>query len=170
MIMKLLFSVGIFFLGSAFVHSEQIDSVAGAQTVDAYEALQLFEQGATFIDVRDDYEYSLGHIRSAVHLDLKRDFNDLYLIETLDRDIPIVIYCNSAQCYRSAVATFLAVNWGYENVHYFRDGYFTWLALDLPATLDLSQDHVATAEAPQSHWRQSMKQALAQLQLERQLR
>jgi len=152
-----------FMLGSAVTYSDEIQSIEGANTVDAFQALKLFEQGATFIDVRNDYQFQLGHIRSAVHLDLKRDFNDLYLIETLDRDIPIVIYCNSAQCYRSAVATFLAVNWGYENVHYFKDGYFTWLALDLPVSLNHSQDPVAQADVTPSHWRTSMKQALAQL-------
>lgn len=142
------------------VFADQVESINGAKTVDAFEALQLFEQGATFIDVRDQFEYQLGHIRSAVHLDLKREFNDLYLIETLDRNIPIVIYCNSAQCYRSAVATFLAVAWGYENVHYFKDGYYTWLALDLPVVMDNSQDDLASFEEPDSHWRISMHEAL----------
>jgi len=152
---------------SVISQAEEIESIKGANTVDAYQALSLFEKGATFIDVREQFEFQLGHIRSAVHLDLKRDFNDLYLIETLDRNIPIVIYCNSAHCYRSAVATFLAVAWGYENVHYFKDGYFTWLALDLPVVMDNSQDHIASQEEQDSHWRESMKTALADLQVAR---
>ena len=119
-----IFVVFILFAFSFTLQAEEIQSIKGAKTVDAYQALNLFEKGATFIDVREKFEFQLGHIRSAVHLDLKRDFNDLYLIETLDRNIPIVIYCNSAHCYRSAVATFLAVAWGYENVYYFKDGYF----------------------------------------------
>ncbi|NVK39475.1 MAG: rhodanese-like domain-containing protein [Gammaproteobacteria bacterium] len=147
------------------IQAEQIESIKGANTIDAFEALNLFEKGATFIDVRDEFEFQLGHIRSAVHLDLKRDFNDLYLIETLDRDIPIVIYCNSAHCYRSAVATFLAVAWGYENVHYFKDGYFTWLALDLPVVMGHSQDKLAKTDAADSEWRIQMKDALEQVQL-----
>ncbi len=146
-------------------HAEQIESIKGANTVDAFQALRLFERGATFIDVRDTQEFQLGHIRSAVNLDLKRDFNDLYLIETLDRNIPIVIYCNSAHCYRSAVATFLAVAWGYENVYYFKDGYFTWLALDLPVIMDNSQDTLAAFEEADSHWRLTMQNALADLQV-----
>lgn len=160
-------SILIVMLLSTMIQAEQIESIAGAKSVDAFEALKLFEAGATFIDVRDDFEFQLGHIRSAVHLDLKRDFNDLYLIETLDRNIPIVIYCNSAHCYRSAVATFLAVAWGYENVHYFKDGYFTWLALDLPVVMDNSQDRIASYEEADSHWRQSMKQALNEVKLAR---
>lgn len=148
--------------------AEQIQEINGAKTVDAYQALNLFEKGATFIDVRDQFEFQLGHIRSAVHLDLKRDFNDLYLIETLDKNIPIVIYCNSAHCYRSAVATFLAVAWGYENVHYFKDGYFTWMALDLPVVMNNSQDHIAAnTDADNSHWRKSMKDALDEVHLAR---
>jgi len=150
---------------SQIAHAQQVESIKGAKTVDAFEALTLFEQGATFIDVREEFEYQLGHIRSAVHLDLKREFNDLYLIETLDRNIPIVIYCNSAQCYRSAVATFLAVAWGYDNVYYFKDGYFTWLALDLPVIMNQSQDNVANYEEPDSHWRVSMHEALKAVNL-----
>lgn len=147
--------------------AEQIEAIKGARTIDAFEALTMFEKGATFIDVRDQFEFQLGHIRSAVHLDLKRDFNDLYLIETLDKDIPIVIYCNSAHCYRSAVATFLAVAWGYENVHYFKDGYFTWLALDLPVVMGYSQDNLARQDSADSPWRVKMKDALEQVQLAR---
>ena len=150
---------------SSLSHSEQIESITGAKTVDAYTAMKLFEEGATFIDVREQFEYQLGHIRSAVHLDLKRDFNDLYLIETLDRNIPIVIYCNSAHCYRSAVATFLAVSWGYENVHYFKDGYFTWLALDLPVVMDNSQMDPEANRVADSDWQKQMKSALAEVQL-----
>ena len=148
-------------LFSLSVQAEQIESIEGASSIGAIEALKLFENGATFIDVRDETEFQLGHIRSAVHLDLKRGFNDLYLIETLDHNIPIVIYCNSAHCYRSAVATFLAVAWGYENVHYFKDGYFTWLALDLPVIMGNSQDSLASFEGADSYWRQSMQDALA---------
>ena len=150
---------------SSLSHSEQIESITGAKTVDAYMAMKLFEEGATFIDVRDQFEFQLGHIRSAVHLDLKRDFNDLYLIETLDKNIPIVIYCNSAHCYRSAVATFLAVSWGYENVHYFKDGYFTWLALDLPVVMDNSQMSHEADRVADSSWQRQMKSALAEVQL-----
>ncbi len=160
--------VWLFMLFSIMVvpaHSEQIESIKGAQTIDAFQALSLFEKGATFIDVRNEQDFQLGHIRSAVNMDLKRDFNDLYLIETLDRNIPIVIYCNSAHCYRSAVATFLAVAWGYENVHYFKDGYFTWLALDLPVIMDNSQDAIAAHEEADSTWRQRMQAALAELHL-----
>lgn len=146
-------------------YAEEIQGIKGAKTIDAYEALSLFNKGATFIDVREQFEFQLGHIRSAVHLDLKRGFNDLYLIETLDRNIPIVIYCNSAHCYRSAVATFLAVAWGYDNVHYFKDGYFTWLSLDLPVVMDHSQGLMATSEQADSHWRKSMKSALAEVQM-----
>jgi len=153
---------------SSITLADEIQTINGAKTVDAYQALTLFEKGATFIDVRDQFEYQLGHIRSALHLDLKRDFNDLYLIETLDRNIPIVIYCNSAHCYRSAVATFLAVAWGYENVHYFKDGYFTWMALDLPVVMNNSQDHIAVSDsADTSPWRESMKEALNNVQISR---
>lgn len=151
-------------LSSGALSAGEVESIRGATTVNALEAMTLYQQGATFVDVRDSFEYQLGHIRSAVHLDLKREFNDLYLIETLDRNIPIVIYCNSAHCYRSAVATFLAVGWGYENVYYFKDGYFTWLALDFPATLS-GDNPEAQPSQPDTYWRDVMQMALNNLKI-----
>ncbi|HWV08734.1 MAG TPA: rhodanese-like domain-containing protein, partial [Pseudomonas sp.] len=45
---------------------------------------------------------------------------------------PLVIYCDSEVCPRSALASHLAVTWGYQQVFYFRSGYFAWQLLDYP--------------------------------------
>ena len=44
----------------------------------------------------------------------------------LPRELPLVIYCDSEVCPRGALAAALAVEWGYEQVFYFREGYFAW--------------------------------------------
>ena len=46
--------------------------------------------------------------------------------------MPLVIYCNSDVCPASAEAVRLAVAWGYQQVFYFREGYFAWMLADLP--------------------------------------
>ena len=32
----------------------------------------------------------------------------------------------------AAMASFFAMNWGYRNIYFYRDGYFSWLASDFP--------------------------------------
>jgi len=112
--------------------SEAPLNVIGAKTVTLDQAKKLHDAGATFIDVRGDSEWGWGHIQGASHLDLTAEFNQLYLPDTMDRSQPIVVYCNSVACHRSALAAFLAVSWGYNEVYYFREGYFTWMAADYP--------------------------------------
>lgn len=114
--------------------------IDGAKTVNLVEAKALHEDGAVFIDVRAREDWSLGHVSGAVHLDFNADeFAVLYLSEDLDRSTPIVFYTSSALNIRSAMASFFASNWGYSNVYYFRDGYYSWMAADYPVELKLAK-------------------------------
>jgi rhodanese-related sulfurtransferase len=100
--------------------AESPRDIVGATTVDLVEARQLHQQGAVFIDVRDHAAFSLGHIPGAVHLDFNDDaFVVLYVSDALDRDTPIVFYCDSALASSGAMASFFAANWGYKNVYFF---------------------------------------------------
>lgn len=114
--------------------------IDGAKTVSLTEAKTLYEEGAVFIDVRGRSDWSLGHVEGAVHLDFNADeFAVLYLSEDLDRSTPIVFYTSSALNIRGAMASFFASNWGYSNVYYFRDGYYSWMAADYPVELKLAK-------------------------------
>lgn len=114
--------------------------VEGATTVNVEEAHRLYDSGAVFIDVRDGEAWTLGHIDGAVHLDFNEDeFVILYASEKLDRSTPIVFYSNSPLSSRGAMASYFAAQWGYKNVHYFRDGYYAWMAKDYPMELVASR-------------------------------
>jgi rhodanese-related sulfurtransferase len=120
--------------------AESPRDIVGATTVDLVEARQLHQQGAVFIDVRDHAAFSLGHIPGAVHLDFNDDaFVVLYVSDALDRDTPIVFYCDSALASSGAMASFFAANWGYKNVYFFRDGYYSWMASDFPIQYQIAQ-------------------------------
>ncbi|EWC42054.1 rhodanese-like domain-containing protein [Stutzerimonas stutzeri] len=110
---------------------EAPESVDGALTVNVFQAKRLHELGAVFIDVRTDREWLWGHVEDAVHFDLTGDFVDLAGAEW-PRDLPLMVYCDSEICPRSAEAARLAVAWGYQRVFYFRAGYFAWQLHDLP--------------------------------------
>ncbi|MWV16796.1 rhodanese-like domain-containing protein [Pseudomonas sp. L-22-4S-12] len=105
--------------------------VAGATTVNALQARQLYEFGVLFIDVRPVREWSWGHVHGALHLELDGRF--IELAETdWPRGMPIVLYCDSEVCPQSAEAARRAVRWGFQHVYYFRSGYFAWQLLDFP--------------------------------------
>ncbi len=113
--------------------------IEGATTVGLDKAKSLYDEGAVFIDVRDRQSWSLGHIEGSVNLDFNHnEFSVLYLSEDLDRSTPIVFYTSSSLNIRSAMASFFASNWGYTNVYYFREGYYTWMAADMPVTLKMA--------------------------------
>ena len=115
---------------------EAPDEIVGANTVDLVGAAELFSEGAVFIDVRAKKMWERGHIAGAVHLDVNsNDFMVLYLSDKLDRSTNIVFYGDSPLSIRSALASFFAGSWGYSQVHYFRDGYFAWMAADLPMNM-----------------------------------
>ncbi|RRJ84406.1 rhodanese-like domain-containing protein [Aestuariirhabdus litorea] len=120
--------------------------VIGATTINVHQARQLFDAGAVFVDVRSDRQWRWGHIKGARHLELRRDFGKLFYPGYLNRDTPLVIYCNDLDCKRSAFASYLAARWGYTQVYYFRDGYYSWLAWDMPIQTQRSDERFDWAE------------------------
>ncbi|MGE8499296.1 MAG: rhodanese-like domain-containing protein [Pseudomonas sp.] len=118
-------------LGATVQAQEAPHVVEGAMTVNARQAKILYDHGAMFVDVRSSREWGWGHVDGAVHLDLADRFSALALPHW-PREQPLVIYCDSEVCPRSALAVHLAVSWGYQQVFYFRSGYFAWQLLDYP--------------------------------------
>ena len=126
-------------LSSVVVLAEAPDAVNGAKTVDLAQAKSLFDDGAVFIDVRDAQSWSLGHIQGSVNLDFNAsEFAVLYISKELDRKTPIVFYTSSPLNVSSAMASYFASNWGYRNVYYFREGFYSWMAADLPVELKMA--------------------------------
>ena len=113
------------------------DQVSSQQvvTVDVFQAKQLFDRGAVFIDVRNVNEWRIGHITNAVHLDFVRDFENIRSLQGIDEETPLVMYCSSSECLLSAYASAVSAFWGFKKVFYFRDGYFSWMLQDFPVTM-----------------------------------
>jgi rhodanese-related sulfurtransferase len=102
------------------------ESVEGTVTISVAEAKKLFDDGATFIDVRNPRLFAKGHIPGAHHLDLKTAFDEAAVSALADKDDPVVIYCSGIKCGRSYRASAKAVSWGYTRVKYFRTGIVEW--------------------------------------------
>lgn len=130
-------SIVLFF--PTLVSAEAPQEVVGATTVNLEEARALYDAGAVFVDVRTESSWAHGHIDGAVNLDFNEDeFVILYVSEALDKNTPIVFYCDSPLVSASATASFFAASWGYDNVYYFRDGFYSWLASDYPVELNIA--------------------------------
>ena len=108
------------------------EHVDGAVTTSPQQAKQLFDEGVTFVDVRNIRLHTRKHIPGAHHLDLKKDFNEDSLSKLVDKNQPFVIYCSGVKCVRSSRASARAVSWGFTRVHYFRGGIVEWKKAGYP--------------------------------------
>lgn len=120
---SLLFSFGALNTATA---AESPMVVTGATTVDVTATKKLFDDEALFVDTRSDKDWSAGRIPDALHLNVKKTFTEDALLAEAKKDDAIVIYCNGASCMRSSKAAKMAVDWGFTNIYYFRDGFPAW--------------------------------------------
>lgn len=116
--------------------------VDGTVTINTQQAARLHELGAVFIDVRPARQWGWGHIRGAVHLDLHGAFARLAR-SGWPRQVPLVVYCDSELCPRSALAARRLVEWGYTAVYYYREGFFAWQLQDMPQGRGMLGEQVA---------------------------
>ena len=107
-------------------------SVSGAKTVSVEEAAALFDEGVAFVDVRKHSDFSAGRIPEAIHLDLADNYSEETLRDVVAQSDAVVIYCNGINCLRSSKACAMAVEWGYSNVYYLRDGFPAWESAGMP--------------------------------------
>ncbi|MCB1801406.1 MAG: rhodanese-like domain-containing protein [Gammaproteobacteria bacterium] len=128
-----LFLLGVIgFAAHAGEEGESPPSVEGATTIDIPEAQRLHAAGVKFIDVRNPRLFARRHVPGAIHLNLTDDFNLANLSATVGKDEPFVIYCSGITCSRSSDAAAWAVEWGFSQVKYFREGMAGWRDAGLP--------------------------------------
>lgn len=104
----------------------------GATTINVDEAKWMFDEGVTFIDVRNPRFFARRHVPGAHHLDMKGGFTRELLASVAEKDQPIVIYSSGIKCGRAYRAAVQAVNWGYSQVYYFRGGIVDWKDVHYP--------------------------------------
>jgi rhodanese-related sulfurtransferase len=62
------------------------------QVFSVSEVKQLLDQGAQLVDVLGEDEFEHDHLPGAINIPLKR--LDASTAATLDRDRPVLVYCN----------------------------------------------------------------------------
>jgi sulfur-carrier protein adenylyltransferase/sulfurtransferase len=102
---------------------------ATVREVDARQAAQWRQQGATLIDVREQDEVDQGIIPGAIHI--PRGYLEMRIEETVrDRDAPLVVYC--AGGVRSLFGAEALTELGYRDVVSMAGGFSGWKAAGLP--------------------------------------
>jgi rhodanese-related sulfurtransferase len=118
-------------------------SLSGVKIVSAEEATKMFAQGVPLIDTRVATEYADKTIKGAksvpyreksakdVKFDRSQDQFDLSKLPS-DKNAPLVLFCNSGECWKSYKASVVARDAGYKQVHWLRGGLPEWVSQGLP--------------------------------------
>ena len=83
------------------------------------------------IDSRIAADYERGRIEGAVNL-TDTEMTPESLAAIAAKDMPVLFYCNGAECERSVNACTKAVSWGWTDVMWYPGGINEWKANDLP--------------------------------------
>jgi len=110
------------------------ESVEGARTISTETAKLFFDKGYLFLDVRSLNDYRMGHISGAHHLSVRSDFDEQKLSAIVKKDQPVVIYCNGTSCLGSSIAIEKAIEWGWTNIFYYREGIKDWNSKGYPVS------------------------------------
>lgn len=109
------------------VKNLSVESVKGATTIKTDKAFELFEAGASFIDVRSPEMFEKSRIAESANIFYKSGFTEDKLVKIQpDKEKSLVIYCGGLYCPYSAPASEKALSWGYKNVYYYREGVPAW--------------------------------------------
>lgn len=95
--------------------------------------LKINRENAHIIDVRDQGEFSRGHIPNARHIPVSELTTRQGELEKLVRDAPLIIYCASGV--RSSGAVRQMRKAGFETVFNLRGGINEWERAGLPVTV-----------------------------------
>lgn len=103
--------------------------VSGITAVDTLQATRLINQDALVLDVREDKEFTAGHIPKARHIPLGALAERIKELEKF-KTKPIVVNCRSGQ--RSARACGILKKHGFENAVNLAGGIMAWESANLP--------------------------------------
>lgn len=84
------------------------------------------------IDNRNKEQFTKEHIPGAILITVDELIKDPKLSDKLDKNVPLVLYCNGVKCWRSPAAALLYQSLGFKEIYYFRNGLPEWIKLDYP--------------------------------------
>ncbi|MBU3657629.1 MAG: rhodanese-like domain-containing protein [Rhodocyclaceae bacterium] len=102
----------------------------GGKAVSPQAAIAIKDrENGVFVDVREEHEVAVGHIKGSLHLPLKTLADNLAKLEKY-RKKPVVVICAAGQ--RSAAGTRVLLKAGFEDVCQLDGGIQAWEKAGLP--------------------------------------
>ena len=119
------------------------EKLVGGKIITILEVKKLLSKNAKVFDVRNELEYSEGHIPGAINIPYKEksekviNFDpgiDRFDLNKLpkEKNTPIIFYCNGEKCWKSYKSSVTALKTGYNNIHWFRKGMPEWILKGFP--------------------------------------
>ena len=98
------------------------------------KAYNFFESGeAIFLDARDEESYKKGHIKNAINVPYTLPIKEkLKLMSSIPFNMPLVSYCDGAECKASEGLAIELSQIGYERVMIFFGGWDDWQESNYP--------------------------------------
>lgn len=120
---------------AAFAANPLFDEAVRADHITMRQAYTLYEQGATFLDARHDYEFEAGRIAGAIFMPstLLSSGEGIPQAYEIDPSQPVIIYCTGGDCDASENTAVLldALGMGFD-IQILGKGYDDWAAVGLP--------------------------------------
>lgn len=110
------------------------EHIPGVHNVDAEGLIGLYTStpGLVLIDSRIRADRRQGYIEGSISLpDAETDCDTLSAVAAAPQT-PLLFYCNGVRCGRSARAARIAVDCGYSNVYWYRNGIEVWRRKEYP--------------------------------------
>jgi rhodanese-related sulfurtransferase len=128
---------------SAVSAAEVPSTLNGVKVVSAEETKKMLDSGVPVIDTRVAAEYAEKTIKGAISVpyreksakdpgfDASQDQFDLSKLPA-DKNAPVVLFCNSGECWKSYKACVAALKAGYKKIYWLRGGFPEWSSKGLP--------------------------------------
>ena len=91
----------------------------------AFMNKEVIGKNVQLVDVRTPGEYNSGHIDDAVNFDLSKQTAFMKQINTLDKNLPVYLYCAVGS--RSAYAAKIFEREGFTKIFDYSGGYMDWV-------------------------------------------
>lgn len=112
-----------------------IEALKEPKAININFAYKLFNDGEKFIDARSPEEFSEGHIKGAINIPFYESEKYLDVINSLNKNAIIVIYCSSNECDVSTLSGDEFYKMGFKKVHVFVGGREEWVKNKYPTSL-----------------------------------
>ena len=102
------------------------------KAINLEQAFTLFNNGAKFLDARDDFDYNEGHISKAINIPFYAFEENEYKLNNINKDETIVTYCSGTDCDLSVLLGNTLAEMGYNKVFVFFGGWLDWVEANYP--------------------------------------